>query len=137
MLCKQGDNMFQQYIVCSASKVTTFSSVNQTCQEVVNCMLRQQGDNTLIIYQSCHAIVKQDDGHYKWLTLLWFYLIICLLPSWILPGAAMDCVPYDKSCTPPKKNDKSEHNSHCICVPQIQPPSFVFRSHEQRGKIQH
>jgi hypothetical protein len=27
-------------------------------------MLRQQGDNTLIIYQSCHAIVKQDDSHY-------------------------------------------------------------------------
>jgi hypothetical protein len=25
-----------------------------------------------------------------------------------------------------KKNDKSEHNSHCICVPQIQTPSFVF-----------
>jgi hypothetical protein len=27
-------------------------------------MLRQQGDNTLIIYQSCHAIVKQDGSHY-------------------------------------------------------------------------
>ena len=27
-------------------------------------MLRQQGDNTLLIYQSCHAIVKQDDSHY-------------------------------------------------------------------------
>jgi hypothetical protein len=27
-------------------------------------MLRQQGDNTLIKYQSCGAIVKQDDSHY-------------------------------------------------------------------------
>jgi hypothetical protein len=27
-------------------------------------MLRQQGDNMLIKYQSCHAIVKQDGGHY-------------------------------------------------------------------------
>jgi len=27
-------------------------------------MLRHQGDNTLIIHQSCHAIVKQDDSHY-------------------------------------------------------------------------
>jgi hypothetical protein len=27
-------------------------------------MLRHQGDNTLIIYQSYHAIVKQDDRHY-------------------------------------------------------------------------
>jgi hypothetical protein len=27
-------------------------------------MLRQQGDNTLIKYQSCHAIVKQDGSHY-------------------------------------------------------------------------
>ena len=64
MLCEQGDNIFHQYIVCSASKVTTFSSVNRTCQVVVNSMLRQQGDNALIIYQSCHAIAKQDDSHY-------------------------------------------------------------------------
>ena len=27
-------------------------------------MLHHQGDNTLIKYQSCHAIVKQDDSHY-------------------------------------------------------------------------
>jgi hypothetical protein len=27
-------------------------------------MLRQQGDNAIIIYQSCHAIAKQDDSHY-------------------------------------------------------------------------
>ena len=27
-------------------------------------MLRQQGGNTLIKYQSYHAIVKQDDSHY-------------------------------------------------------------------------
>ena len=47
-----------------ASKVTTRSSVNRTCQVVVNSMLRQQGDNTLIKYQSYHAIVKQDDSHY-------------------------------------------------------------------------
>ena len=40
MLCKQGDNV------------------------VVNSMLRQQGDTRLIIYQSCHAIVKQDDSQY-------------------------------------------------------------------------
>ncbi len=33
-----------------------------------------------------------------------------------------------------EKNDRSEHNSHCICVPQIQPLSFVFRSHKQRGR---
>jgi hypothetical protein len=26
-------------------------------------MLRQQGDNTLIKYQSCHAIVKQDGSY--------------------------------------------------------------------------
>jgi hypothetical protein len=31
---------------------------------VVKSMLRQQGDNTLIKYQSCHAIVKQDGSHY-------------------------------------------------------------------------
>jgi hypothetical protein len=47
MLCKQGDNMF--------------ISIHQTCQVVVNSMLRQQGDTMLIVYQSCHAIVKQDD----------------------------------------------------------------------------
>jgi len=54
-------------IVCSASKVTTCSSVYQTCQVVVNGMLHQQGDNTVIMYQSCHATatVKQDDSHYK------------------------------------------------------------------------
>ena len=54
-------------IVCSASKVTTCSSVYQTCQVVVNSMLHQQGDNTLIMYQSCHATatLKQDDSHYK------------------------------------------------------------------------
>jgi hypothetical protein len=30
-------------------------------------MLHQQGDNTVIMYQSCHATatVKQDDSHYK------------------------------------------------------------------------
>jgi hypothetical protein len=27
-------------------------------------MLRHRGDNKLIKYQSCHAIVKQDDSHY-------------------------------------------------------------------------
>ena len=27
-------------------------------------MLRHQGDNMLIKYQSYHAIVKQDDSHY-------------------------------------------------------------------------
>jgi len=27
-------------------------------------MLHQQGDNMLIKYQSCHAIVKQDGSHY-------------------------------------------------------------------------
>jgi hypothetical protein len=27
-------------------------------------MLHQQGDTTSIIYQSCHAIVKQDGSHY-------------------------------------------------------------------------
>jgi hypothetical protein len=27
-------------------------------------MLRQQGDNTLIKYQSWHAIVNQDGNHY-------------------------------------------------------------------------
>ncbi len=51
-------------IVCSASKVTTCSSIYS--------MLCKQGDNIfmskpnmpLIIYQSCHAIVKQDDSHY-------------------------------------------------------------------------
>jgi hypothetical protein len=43
-------------------------------------MLRQQDDNTLIKYQSCHAIVKQDGSHY----------MINLAPvfSWILPSAA-------------------------------------------------
>ena len=75
-------------IVFSASKVTTCSSVNQAYQGVVNSMLRHQGDNTLIIYQSCHAIVKQVDSQYKWLTLLQFYLRIWLSPSWILPSAA-------------------------------------------------
>jgi hypothetical protein len=64
MLCKQGDNMFHQYIVCSASNVTPFLSVNQTCQVVVNSMLHQQGDIALIIYQSFHAIAKQDDSYY-------------------------------------------------------------------------
>ena len=56
----------RQRIVCSASKVTICSSVYQTCQVVVNSMLHQQGDNTLIMYQSCHATatVKQDDSHY-------------------------------------------------------------------------
>jgi len=27
-------------------------------------MLRQQGDNMLIKYQACHAIVKQDGSHH-------------------------------------------------------------------------
>jgi hypothetical protein len=44
--------------------VTTHSSVYQSGQVVVNSMLRQQGDNTLIIYQSCHVVVKQDDSRY-------------------------------------------------------------------------
>jgi hypothetical protein len=82
MLHQQGDNtliMYQschatdtvkqddsQYIVFSASnKVKTCSSVNQKCQVVANSMLRQQGDNMVIIYQSCHAIVKQVDSQYK------------------------------------------------------------------------
>ena len=38
-------------------------AVYQTCQDVANSMLRQQGDNTVIVCQSCHAIVKQDDSH--------------------------------------------------------------------------
>ncbi len=42
-------------IVCSASKVTTCSSVYQTCQVVVNSMLHQQGDNTIHLYQSSYA----------------------------------------------------------------------------------
>jgi len=52
MLCKQSDNMF-------------ISIPNM--QAVVNRMLHQQGDNTVIMYQSCHATatVKQDDSHYK------------------------------------------------------------------------
>jgi len=54
-------------IVYSVSNVTTCSSVYQTCQVVVNSILRQQGDNTVIMYQSCHATatVKQDDSHYS------------------------------------------------------------------------
>jgi hypothetical protein len=40
------------------------ASVTKKNQVVVNRMLRQQGDNTLLIYQSCHAIAKQDDSHY-------------------------------------------------------------------------
>ena len=90
----------KRIVVCSASKVTTRSSVYQSCQVVVNSMLRQQGDTTLIIYQSCHAIVKQDDSHYTWLTLLRFYLRIWLSPSWILPIAANAfpaSVPYQKN----------------------------------------
>ena len=73
-------------LACSASKMTTRSSVYQSCQVVGNSisMLCQQGDNTLIIYQSCHVIVIQDDSHYyKWLTLLRGYLRICLSPSLI------------------------------------------------------
>jgi hypothetical protein len=77
----------KRIVACSASKVTTCSSVYQSCQVVVNNMLRQQGDTTLIIYQSCHAIVKQDTVTI-WLTLLRFYLRIWLSPSWILPIAA-------------------------------------------------
>jgi len=78
----------KRIVACSASKVTTCSSVYQSCLVVVNSMLHQQGDTTLIIYQSCHAIVKQDDNHYTWLTLLRFYLRIWLSPSWIWPIAA-------------------------------------------------
>jgi len=54
-------------IVYSVSNVTTCSSVYQTCHVVVNSMLRQQGDNTVIMYQSCHATatVKQDDSYYS------------------------------------------------------------------------
>ncbi len=66
----------------------TYSWVNWTCQVVVNCMLRQQGDNTLIINQSCHVIVKQDDSHYM-IKLALVYLRIWLLPPWILPSAAI------------------------------------------------
>ena len=57
----------RQRIVCSASKVTICSSVYQTCQVVVNGMLHQQGDNMVIMYQSCRATatVEQDDSHYK------------------------------------------------------------------------
>jgi hypothetical protein len=54
----------KRIVAWSASKVTTRSSVYQSCQVVVNSMLQQQGDTTLIIYQSCHTIVKQDDSHY-------------------------------------------------------------------------
>ena len=54
----------KRIVACSARNVTTRSSVYQSCQVVVNRMLRQQGDTMLIIYQSCHAIVKQDDSHY-------------------------------------------------------------------------
>jgi hypothetical protein len=54
----------KRIVVCSASKMTTRSSVYQSGQVVVNSMLRQQGDNTLIINQSCHAIAKQDDSQY-------------------------------------------------------------------------
>jgi len=58
-------------IVYSASKVTTFSSVYQTCQVVVNSMLHQQGDNMVIVYQSWHATatVKQDDSHFIYYSL--------------------------------------------------------------------
>jgi hypothetical protein len=69
----------KRIVACSARNVTTRSSVYQSCQVVVNRMLRQQGDTMLIIYQSCHAIVKQDDSHYTWLTLLRFYLNGCHL----------------------------------------------------------
>ena len=59
----------RQIIVYSVSNVTTCSSVYQTCQVVVYSILHQQGDNTLIMYQSCHATatatVKQDDSQYK------------------------------------------------------------------------
>ena len=50
IFCKQGDNMF-------------ISKPNMP--SVANSMLRQQGDNTLIKYQSCHAIVKKVDSQYK------------------------------------------------------------------------
>jgi hypothetical protein len=49
MLCKQGDNIF-------ISK----PNMPSCCQSYA----RQQGDNTIIIYQSCHAIAKQDYSHY-------------------------------------------------------------------------
>jgi hypothetical protein len=55
----------KRIVAWSASKVTaSCSSVYQSCQVVVNSMLHQQGDTTLIIYQSCHAIGKQDDSQY-------------------------------------------------------------------------
>jgi hypothetical protein len=54
----------KRIVACSANKVTTCSSVYQSCQVVVNSMLHQQGDTTLIIYQSWQAIVKQDDSQY-------------------------------------------------------------------------
>jgi hypothetical protein len=52
-------------IVYSASKVTTCSSVYQTCQVVVNSMLHQQGDNTVIVYQSWHATATRGCTHKK------------------------------------------------------------------------
>jgi hypothetical protein len=66
--------------------MTTHSSVYQSGQVVVNNMLHQQGDNTLIIYQSCHVIVKQDDSHY--MIILALVLSERQSPSWILPSAA-------------------------------------------------
>jgi hypothetical protein len=71
-------------IVCSACKVTTCSSVYQTCQVVVNSMLHQQGDNMVIVYQSWHATawntrlqsnVKQRSNRLPSPTLLppWWY----------------------------------------------------------------
>ena len=43
-------------MVCSASKVTTCSSVYQTCHVVVNSMLRQQGDNSYqMSIMSCYC----------------------------------------------------------------------------------
>jgi hypothetical protein len=50
-------------------------------------MLHHQGDNTLIKYQSCHAIVKQDDSHYM-INLAPVLFENMTVPSWILPSAA-------------------------------------------------
>ena len=68
--------------------MTTCSSLNRTCQAVDNSMLRHQGDNTLIIYQSCHATNKLTGSINDYLAPVLFENMIWLSPSWILPSAA-------------------------------------------------
>jgi hypothetical protein len=51
-------------------------------------MLRHQGDNTLIIYQSCHATNKLTGSINDYLAPVLFENMIWLSPSWILPSAA-------------------------------------------------